>query len=222
MTGADLYRAIIEEPEADTPCLVYADWLEERGDPRGEFIRAQVELARLSEDDPRRKPLQKRGRELEKSFGAKWRASLPAVPGMVWGPFVRGFPETLVLKSPKAFHENAHDAVAEMAAKHPEAIRPFSAALILSELNSTCHAAALSFLPLREWPALIEVALEALGRAPQNQAAESVVEEATMQCPDALHPHLDVIFEQGIMAGSYCGPWPCAARENGTSPTCGA
>src|SRR5262249_7610438 len=32
---------------------VYADWLEERGDPRGEFIRVQCQLARLQQDNPR-------------------------------------------------------------------------------------------------------------------------------------------------------------------------
>jgi uncharacterized protein (TIGR02996 family) len=36
--------AILAEPDDDTPRLVYADWLEERGDPRGEFIRLQVGL----------------------------------------------------------------------------------------------------------------------------------------------------------------------------------
>jgi len=33
---------ILERPDDDGPRLVYADWLEERGDPRGEFIRLQI------------------------------------------------------------------------------------------------------------------------------------------------------------------------------------
>jgi uncharacterized protein (TIGR02996 family) len=32
---------------------VYADWLEEHGDPRGAYLRAEVELCRLAADDPR-------------------------------------------------------------------------------------------------------------------------------------------------------------------------
>jgi uncharacterized protein (TIGR02996 family) len=40
-------QAIKEEPEDDTPRLILADWLEERGDPRGELLRLQVTLARL-------------------------------------------------------------------------------------------------------------------------------------------------------------------------------
>ena len=34
-------QAIIDNPDDDAPRLIYADWLEERGDPRGEFIRVQ-------------------------------------------------------------------------------------------------------------------------------------------------------------------------------------
>jgi len=34
-------QAILDDPDNDDLRLVYADWLEERGDPRGEFIRLQ-------------------------------------------------------------------------------------------------------------------------------------------------------------------------------------
>jgi uncharacterized protein (TIGR02996 family) len=36
--------AIQAAPDADAPRLVYADWLEERGEPYGEFIRVQCRL----------------------------------------------------------------------------------------------------------------------------------------------------------------------------------
>jgi uncharacterized protein (TIGR02996 family) len=43
-----LLHAIIEHPEEDTPRLVYADCLEENGDPdRAKFIRVQIERAQL-------------------------------------------------------------------------------------------------------------------------------------------------------------------------------
>src|SRR5262249_8029086 len=46
MTHAGFLRAIIDDPASDMHRLVYADWLEERGDPeRAEFIRVQCELA---------------------------------------------------------------------------------------------------------------------------------------------------------------------------------
>src|SRR5262245_43999442 len=41
-----LLQAILDEPYDDAVRLVYADHLEERGDPRGEFIRIQLKLAR--------------------------------------------------------------------------------------------------------------------------------------------------------------------------------
>jgi uncharacterized protein (TIGR02996 family) len=36
--------AILERPADDTTKLVYADWLEEQGDPRGEFLRLAVKV----------------------------------------------------------------------------------------------------------------------------------------------------------------------------------
>jgi len=39
---AALLHAVCLHPEDDTPRLIYADWLEERGDPRSEFIRVQM------------------------------------------------------------------------------------------------------------------------------------------------------------------------------------
>jgi len=53
MNDSGFLEAIAEAPDEDTPRLIYADWLMEQGDPRGEFIRCQVELARMDEADPR-------------------------------------------------------------------------------------------------------------------------------------------------------------------------
>jgi uncharacterized protein (TIGR02996 family) len=55
-----LLAAIRANPDEDAPRLVFADWLQENGDLlRAEFIRVQVELARLREA----------GRDLPYSFG---------------------------------------------------------------------------------------------------------------------------------------------------------
>ena len=43
---------VVENPDNDDARLVYADYLEEQGDPRGEFIRVQCGLAALSELHP--------------------------------------------------------------------------------------------------------------------------------------------------------------------------
>src|SRR5436190_6940350 len=70
---------IIENPDDDTPRLVFADWLEENGDPeRAGFIRVQVELEKLPEGDPRRELLERDERDLLQGHGTAWvRGILP-------------------------------------------------------------------------------------------------------------------------------------------------
>jgi uncharacterized protein (TIGR02996 family) len=52
-TGAALLRAVVDEPDDDLPRLAYADWCEEAGDSgRAEFIRVQLELAKLAPASP--------------------------------------------------------------------------------------------------------------------------------------------------------------------------
>jgi uncharacterized protein (TIGR02996 family) len=51
-------RRIVDSPGDDTPRLVYADWLDERDDPRGAYLRAEVEWAKpwRSNDRPYNDP----------------------------------------------------------------------------------------------------------------------------------------------------------------------
>ena len=67
-----LIQAIFEKPDDHTIRLIYADWLEERGDLRCEFLRLQSELAQMSPDDPRRKEKEVREQELLEKHAAKW------------------------------------------------------------------------------------------------------------------------------------------------------
>src|SRR5262249_41526497 len=64
MSDEAFLRAVLEDPDNDSTRLVYADWLEERGDMRGEFIRVQCALRRLARDDPGRLPLRQREQAL--------------------------------------------------------------------------------------------------------------------------------------------------------------
>ena len=74
--AAALLRAIRDCPDDDLPRLALADWLEEAGDPdRAAFLRAQVELSRLAEDDPRRPELEDREHELLAEHEADWLAA---------------------------------------------------------------------------------------------------------------------------------------------------
>jgi uncharacterized protein (TIGR02996 family) len=96
---------IIEHPNDDAPRLIYADWLDEHGgaeeQARAEFIRVQIELARLGADnvgwqmlqshitthgkrplsapgDPRMASLFQRERDLWLEHVFEWRKELPA------------------------------------------------------------------------------------------------------------------------------------------------
>jgi uncharacterized protein (TIGR02996 family) len=59
-------------PDDDTPRLILADWLEERDDLRGEFIRVKVEQARVSPTSPRGQELKRRDRELFRENEQNW------------------------------------------------------------------------------------------------------------------------------------------------------
>lgn len=66
-------RAIIENPEDDATRFAYADWLDEQGDPRGEFIRVECSLEELKEDTPQHKKLTKHRGELLEEHGKEWK-----------------------------------------------------------------------------------------------------------------------------------------------------
>src|SRR5262249_53807530 len=92
MTDDALLRAVLAAPDDDAPRLVYADWLEERGDPaRAAFIRVQVELTHPPIDYSKRFRLVQTERTLLPANRAAWTAWLPA-----WAEareFRRGFLE---------------------------------------------------------------------------------------------------------------------------------
>jgi len=83
-------RTIGERPDDDGPRLVFADWLEEQGDPLGEFIRSQCERLHLPTPEARR-GLARREDELLQAHQREWRHSLPKIEAVQWGPFRRGF-----------------------------------------------------------------------------------------------------------------------------------
>jgi uncharacterized protein (TIGR02996 family) len=63
---------ILEHPDEDAPRLVYADWLEEQGETdRAEFIRVQIELAKLDVEPERRSDLELRESQLMRNK-KKW------------------------------------------------------------------------------------------------------------------------------------------------------
>lgn len=69
-------RAISAAPDDHTIRLVYADWLEERGDSRAEFVRLQVRLGTVQADEPDRPQLQAHVEQLRAGCPAYWLAKL--------------------------------------------------------------------------------------------------------------------------------------------------
>lgn len=104
MTPAEAFlAAVVENPDDNGPRLMYADWLTERGDMRGEFIRAQCDLARQPS-----LTLEIRIREILEAHGPAWLAALPDLPGIAWeAEFRNGFVEEVTAQSVEAFLEHA-------------------------------------------------------------------------------------------------------------------
>ena len=88
-SARSLLDAIRLAPGDDGPRQVYADWLMEQGDPRGEFIAVQCELTRPDLDQPRRLELEARQVSLWSQYGATWLGPLAA--DAVTASFERGF-----------------------------------------------------------------------------------------------------------------------------------
>jgi uncharacterized protein (TIGR02996 family) len=67
-------EAILAAPDDEAPRLIYADWLEERGDERGQFLREWVALKGLPKGDGRRSGLETRLRKLHAEIDPQWLA----------------------------------------------------------------------------------------------------------------------------------------------------
>jgi uncharacterized protein (TIGR02996 family) len=100
--GDALIAAILAEPDADLPRLMYADWLDEFGDvadgARAEFIRTQIELIRTPEESVRRRELRAREQALLTAHRGQWLAPLggpgePLPKAVTHADFRRGFVE---------------------------------------------------------------------------------------------------------------------------------
>lgn len=87
-SAEELLQAVVAAPDDDAPRLVLADWLTERGDPRGEFISLQCQRARGVDDE---EVLLERERVLLEAHGASW---IPD-PSLIRVRFSRGFAETV-------------------------------------------------------------------------------------------------------------------------------
>lgn len=106
MTSTNVFLAEIKaDPDADAPRLIFADWLEERGDPLGEFIRLQCLQPRLL-SRPQRCAVATRCDDLQRRFGHRWIGF--NVPRSFHLRFRRGFPEQARLSGAVLVGPNGH------------------------------------------------------------------------------------------------------------------
>ena len=100
-------QAIVESPDDDAHRLVFADWLDERGDAdRAEFIRVQCELARPGPDELRHARNLVREPELLSAREAEWVA--PLRPWVREWRFARGFVEWVRIPAEYAVGPGRH------------------------------------------------------------------------------------------------------------------
>lgn len=89
-------EAILETPDDDAPRLIFADWLDDAGQPdRAEFIRLQIERARLHPAAARVRAILRREAELRSQHELTWVGPIPRLAAR-WR-FHRGFIEEVSL-----------------------------------------------------------------------------------------------------------------------------
>jgi uncharacterized protein (TIGR02996 family) len=96
-------KAIVASPTDDASRLVYADWLEERGDARGEYLRVELALAAARRQRVRSQALRKRLQELRAEIKPSWlaifdqpgvlRANPTPFPAGWWSEELEGYRE---------------------------------------------------------------------------------------------------------------------------------
>ena len=129
--------AIVGRPDDDLPRLIYADYLDERGEsPRAEFIRLQCAAARGDTVPP--------GRifELEDQHHEEWLA--PLGRGVYYAQFRRGFAEHVVMTA----RDFVHDGDAIRAQTPLRGVALLGAGRVLARLLAGPHLAGLSAIHL--------------------------------------------------------------------------
>jgi uncharacterized protein (TIGR02996 family) len=65
-------QQLLDHGDDDDTRLIYCDWLDEHGDPRGAYLRLEVELAGLQEEDDRYAETEARLRETRTNIDPEW------------------------------------------------------------------------------------------------------------------------------------------------------
>jgi uncharacterized protein (TIGR02996 family) len=182
-------RMIAAAPADDAPRLVYADWLEDRGDPRGTFIRVQCALAALPADDPRRPDLEDTERRLSAAHAAGWTADFDG--DMRSAEFRRGFVEGITL-SAAAFLERGH--------------KLLSSGLVRTVRLSDCSdvLATLARCPLLRKVEYLDLGVNYLG----DDRTATLLRSEHVRNVRGLGLSFNALTNAGVQAVIDAGPWP--------------
>jgi uncharacterized protein (TIGR02996 family) len=166
-----LLSAIIANPDEDTPRLVYADWLDENGQPeRAEFIRVQIELESVELGSPEHLALRRRQAIILSKHRDQWLRQLPRSLEAVRYHFRRGFAEIGEVDSDRL-------------GNHP---RGFAFANCVREVIARNAQINISSLSRRAGTYTIRLR----GRLDHGEASEPVLVDLLRQSPRAIEPFL--------------------------------
>ena len=105
---AALLAAVVAEPDADAPRLVYADWLQEHADEeQAQYIRDAIRLAGMKGDERKRRALNDRLWKLDRRLWRQWLKPLGIEGAFPY--FARGLAELI-------FYEEVDDFFREVRA----------------------------------------------------------------------------------------------------------
>lgn len=110
-------------------------------------------------------------------------------------------------KRPGEFH--AYPLMFELALHEPSQLGLFLRSVIDQfPAGGTFFNDAISFLPLEEFDDVVAHALRKLKEGSGNHAAEELISQASLQCPQALHTHLTELLDLGINKETYYRAYP--------------
>ena len=94
-----LLRAVIANPDDDQPRLAYARYMDDDQDPRGEFIRVEIELNRLNgnQEEPELLPLAEKSHSMIEQYGKALAGPIGSLVDNY--SFERGFVELVELRA---------------------------------------------------------------------------------------------------------------------------
>jgi uncharacterized protein (TIGR02996 family) len=131
MHEAGFIQAIREAPHDEAVRLIYADWLDERGDARGEFLRLESHLRTVDAQEPRRPADLARWLDLRDRVPADW------VDGLGWRVNGLLLPPALVTLLAAGRWESASDLY--LLGSPWGGVYAYSQGLIRAETSNVCR-----------------------------------------------------------------------------------